>query len=58
MKAIYLKPETDVTLLSSEAIMISASGDGTKLVEDGGSTSENSITEADSRHRSIWDDED
>ena len=58
MKATYLKPTLEEILLSSQAIMISASGDGTKLVEDGGGTNEGGITEGDARrHRSVWDDE-
>ena len=58
MKAIYLKPETEVTQLSSEAIMLTVSGDGEQIVTDGGGTSESGITEAGSRGSGLWDDED
>ena len=58
MKATYLKPETEVTLLSSEAIMIGASADGEKFLESGGGTSDSNITAGDSRSGSVWDDED
>lgn len=58
MKAIYLKPTTEETRLTSESVMISASADGENFIEDGGTTSGGGITEGDSRgHRSIWDDE-
>ena len=58
MKAIYLKPTTEEIRLSLSAIMITVSGgkDG-QIVEDGGSTNENNITEGDSRRRTVWDDE-
>jgi hypothetical protein len=59
MKAKYLKPciNEDV-LLCEEDLMLTASGDGTKIVEDGGST-EGKVTEGDARsyRRSVWDDE-
>lgn len=58
MKATYLKPTTEEFILSSSVIMIGASdGNGNKLVEDGGGTSEGGISEGDARrHRSVWDD--
>jgi len=58
MKTLYVKPETAVVLLSTEAVMIGASAGGQRIVEDGGSTSGSSITTADSRGSSLWDDED
>lgn len=57
MKKTYLKPATEEILISSKAIMITASGDGERIVEDGGTTSENEITEGDARRRTVWDDE-
>lgn len=57
MKTTYLKPTTEIVLISSGAIMIGASGEGKKILEDGGNTSTGSVTEGDSRRFSIWDDE-
>lgn len=60
MKAIYLKPTTEEILISSTAIMITVSGDGQQIVENGGNTGDgdNPITSGDSRRqRSVWDDE-
>lgn len=58
MKATYLKPTTEEILLSSQPIMIGASADGKKILEDGGGTSSSGITEGDSRRNySVWDDE-
>ena len=58
MKKSYLKPATEEELLSSDNLMITASGDGEKIVEYGGSTDNEGITEGDSRRRTVWDDED
>ena len=60
MKAKYIKPcITEDFLLSDEDLMINVVSDGgTTTVEGGGSTSENEITEGDSRSFKIWDDED
>jgi hypothetical protein len=58
MKKIYLKPTTEEFLINSAPLMITASGDGERIVDDGGSTGENQIIEADSRRRrDIWEDE-
>lgn len=59
MKKTYLIPSTDVVLVSSSAIMITASdGTGQKIVDDGGDTSTEGITEGDSRrHINVWGDE-
>ena len=58
MKKTYLKPTADLNLIYSEAIMITVSGEGQQIVDDGGSTSGSGITEGDSRGGFIWDDED
>lgn len=58
MKKTYLKPTTDEILISSSVIMITASGDGQQIVDDGGNTSGSGITEGDSRGGFLWDDED
>ena len=56
MKAKYLKPTIEDSMMSASELMITASaGSGEHVVEDGGST-EGNVTEADSR-RSIWDDD-
>ena len=58
MKATYLKPTTKVVLLTIGNIMITASGNGKKIVDNGGNTGDYNITEADSRRRQdVWDDE-
>ena len=51
MKKIYLKPTTEEFLIASGAIMITASGEGEKIVDDGGDTSSEGITTGDSRRR-------
>lgn len=58
MKTTYLKPITEIVLISSGAIMIGASGEGKKILEDGGNTSTGNVNEGDSRRFSVWDDED
>lgn len=59
MKAKYIKPSiTEDLLLSDEDFMLVVSGDGTKIVDNGGNTGDNNITEGDSRSFKIWDDED
>ena len=59
MKKTYLIPSTDVVLVSSSAIMITVSdGKGKKIVDDGGNTSTDGITEGDARRRrTVWDDD-
>ena len=61
MKAKYIKPcITEDLLLSDEDLMITVSGgqgEGKPIVEDGGSTKDNNITEGDSRMFNVWDDE-
>ena len=59
MKKTYLKPATEEILISSKTIMITASGDGQRIVDDGGTTSDENITEGDSRRRyqNVWDEE-
>lgn len=57
MKVKYQKPALlEDTLMAEDAIMISASAGGSSIIEDGGTTSENSITTGDSR-KTIWDDD-
>lgn len=58
MKKIYLKPTTEEYTINSAPFMITASGNGERIVDDGGTTEEHNITEADSRrHKDIWYDE-
>ena len=58
MKAKYLKPTTECLPYSIDELMITASADGQKIVEDGGTTN-GTVTEGDARElRNIWDDED
>ena len=60
MKATYLKPTTEEILISSAAIMITASGgDGDLNIGDGGGTGDSGVTEGDARLRyDVWEDED
>lgn len=51
MKKIYLKPATEEFLIASGAIMITASGEGEKIVDDGGDTDTGGVTTGDSRRR-------
>ena len=56
MKAKYIKPSiTEDLLLSDEDLMITVSGDGTKIVDNGGTT-DGVITEGDSRQFKVWSD--
>ena len=58
MKAKYLKPTTECLPYSIDELMITASGNGQQIVEDGGTT-EDTVTEGDARElRNIWGDED
>ena len=58
MKKTYLKPTIEEELFSGDDLMITTSVDGTNIVEDGGNTGENNITEGDSRRRrDVWADE-
>ena len=57
MKAKYIKPSiTEDLLLSDEDFMIVVSNNGTPIVEDGGNTSDNNVTEGDSRQFKVWSD--
>lgn len=57
MKAKYLKPSiTEDLLFSEEDLLIVVSNKGDVIVEDGGTTNDNNITEGDSRTMNVWDD--
>ncbi|MBO4812185.1 MAG: hypothetical protein J5552_11590 [Prevotella sp.] len=57
MKAIYQKPTMEVEQMISDEVMVGASADG-ENIPGGGNTSDNNITEGDSRyHSSIWDED-
>ncbi len=56
MKTKYIKPTTDIIILSTGNIMISVSGSGEKLLDSGGNASGSSIIDSDSR-RNRWEDE-
>jgi len=56
MKKTYLQPATEEIFLTVGNIMITASADGKKIVEDGGNT-DGIITEGDSRRSTVWGEE-
>lgn len=57
MKTTYLKPNTEIVLLNTAPIMLQASGEGEKILDNGGNTSGVGITEGDSRRFSVWGDD-
>ena len=60
MKAKYIKPcITEDLFLSDEDLMIIVSGGKGQgnIVEDGGNTNDNNITEGDARQFKVWNDE-
>ena len=57
MKTAYLKPVVNDELMSADELMITASAGGETIIENGGNTSDGSITTGDSRVTDIWDDE-
>ena len=59
MKAKYLKPTAKDILLSIDDLMLTISGNGETIVDDGGTTSGSGITQGDSRrHYRAWEEED
>ena len=58
MKAIYQKPAIKDDEFSLEAIMVTASNGGQTILGNGGNTSDNNITEGDSRAWDWGDDDD
>ena len=52
MKTTYLKPNTEIVLLNT-----APSGEGEKILDNGGNTSGVGITEGDSRRFSVWGDD-
>lgn len=58
MKKIYMKPIAgEEMMISLDSLMITASGDGTNLVDNGGTTSGGNISEGDARQYNLWEDD-
>ncbi|MBQ8675555.1 MAG: hypothetical protein IJ528_04930 [Bacteroidaceae bacterium] len=50
----YIKPTTSVNEIALTTYMIGGSNEGKSLLQDGGGTGSNNVTEAGSKSRDVW----